>query len=381
MPTDHRLLYLVTVTTLLVVGAHGGTPLGSTIIAGSTNSIGDTVPSGGTTLGVATMLTNAVGAAVFHAVDLQFGGTLTIACPTAASSYTKPLLVTIVNGTTLIAMTATAHINISGVLGGMSRVSITGGSYTFVNADPSYFMQSTSALTITGSSALEIVGTFFTVPPSFTAGGTTAVLSTSSIALSNNSTLSIHGTTIGAYNVSVVGYWYLYVLRTLSLMNVSSGSTLSIVGVSTVVRGVVTGSVASSLLYGPMFVNGTVNVEDASIDGMWSKWIESTSISGTGQVHIVNVTTTGAGGMVSVPFVLQGDAPTFHVCRNYVNSVLCNLSTTNEYSCAPNISPRAVVCDVPPEATTTTTTTATTTPTTTALSTTVPQLKLTRIVL
>ena len=153
MPTDHRLLYLVTVTTLLVVGAHGGT-LASSITAGTTNSIGDTVPSTGTTLNVTTMLANAVGAAaVFHAVGLQFGGTLTIACPTTVSSYTKPLLVTIINGSTQAGVPAAAHIKISGVLGGGSRVSITGGSYTFVNADPSYFMQSTSALTIADSSA------------------------------------------------------------------------------------------------------------------------------------------------------------------------------------------------------------------------------------
>ena len=48
--------------------------------------------------------------------------------------------------------------------------------------------------------------------------------SSSPLTLSAYSTLSIYGTTIGAYNVSVASSWYLNVLRTLSLIKISHGS-------------------------------------------------------------------------------------------------------------------------------------------------------------
>ena len=114
----------------------------------------------------------------------MFAGTLTIACPTTPA-YIVPLLVTIANGTTSPGMTATAHINISGVLGGGSRVTILGGSYTFAVNVSSSFLQLTAATTIT----LEIVGVFFTMPHNFS-DGTTAVLSAHCSAISESSTLS-----------------------------------------------------------------------------------------------------------------------------------------------------------------------------------------------
>ena len=88
-------LYFAALSVLLLGGggAHSAS-LPTTITAGSTTSVGDTVASGGTSLAVSSMLTNAAGSgsgmAEFHAEGLQFAGTLTINCPTTATSYALP---------------------------------------------------------------------------------------------------------------------------------------------------------------------------------------------------------------------------------------------------------------------------------------------------
>ena len=85
MPMLHvALSLLVFVQSVVVVVWTNGAALPNTVTAGFTNSINDTVPTGGTKLDT---LTNAGGnvSAVFHAEGLQFAGALTINCPTAVA--------------------------------------------------------------------------------------------------------------------------------------------------------------------------------------------------------------------------------------------------------------------------------------------------------
>ena len=397
-----------------------GVDLPSTISEGYTAVVNAAVPSAGTSLDVSSMLGNGIGngSALFRADGLVFAGTLAINCPQLATAYSIPLLVIIVNGTTHAAMSASSHVKISGVLAGGSRVSILGGSYTFVNSDPSFYFEVTAALTIEGASALEIVGGSFTVPPSFTVGGTNAMmyaafsttithnstmsirgitigvynvnlaadwifrvlLSSSPIAIANHSdlsicgstvevrstnmnkkwrfyvlfapspvaltgssTLTIHDTSIGVFDVNVGSDWGMYVLYAASL-DIGDGSALSLVGVDAVVRGLtVMGASSVSVVNGGFTVSGAMLLRNAILKGASAKWIEATSLIGLGHVSVVNVATIGVGNMVSMPQATS-DTPKFHVCRNSVNNVSCNIAPSGDYPCATSISQHAEGC-------------------------------------
>ena len=89
------LLIGIVATMLSLLAAPLSTPaqaaaLGATITAGSTTSTDDNVPSGGTTLDVPTMLSNAGTAAVFSALRLTFLGTLKITLPATEAAWTCP---------------------------------------------------------------------------------------------------------------------------------------------------------------------------------------------------------------------------------------------------------------------------------------------------
>lgn len=90
-------VFAVVLGTLVLVYVRGA-DLPATITSGNTISTDETVPSGGTTLDVSTMLLDSSTSTVFRAVRPVFTGTLTITCPTTITAYNKPLFVTVVNG-------------------------------------------------------------------------------------------------------------------------------------------------------------------------------------------------------------------------------------------------------------------------------------------
>ena len=243
-----------------------GLDLPSSITAGYTTSNGDTVGASGATLDVTSMLIHAGGnaSAVFYADGLMFAGILIVTCPTAADSYLIPLLVTILNGTTQAGMSATHHVTLSGVLAGGSRVSILGGSYTFVNTNPSNFLRAPAAFTVTASSTLEVVGASFAVPTSFTkAGVSTAVMYAELINVSNSSTLSIVNAVVAVRNVSVGGSWSLFVLYAPSTM-LSNNSTLFIKGTTIGAHGVNVASQGGNWMMCVVYVFSSATVDDSS---------------------------------------------------------------------------------------------------------------------
>ena len=61
---------------------------------------------------------------VFYAKGLVFAGMLTIKLPSIEASYAIPLLVTIADGATHPGISVKAHIEVFGVLGRGSRISI-----------------------------------------------------------------------------------------------------------------------------------------------------------------------------------------------------------------------------------------------------------------
>ena len=277
-----------------------------------------------------------------------------------------------------ITLSDSSTLSVNGTTIEMHSLSSGGSSYLYV-------LYTTSPITLSDNSTLSIYGTTIGVYNMRVAVYWYLYVLYSSIT-STNSTLSVYGTTIGAYNVSARFSWQLNVLQsyitlsaksTLSIfvttietynmsvggdlllyvldssITVSDDSTLTINGTRIGVHNVsVVGSASMkvTILYGPMSVSGMVTVRNASIDGVWSKWIDSTSIAGPGQVSIVNVNVTGAGSdvytmdTISVPYVLASDAPTFHVSQNFVNNTLRTLSD-GIYWCAVNISQRIVGFD------------------------------------
>ena len=237
-----RFISVVVLNVLLQGFWVDGAFLPASITSGYTATTSDTVPLGGVVLNVSSMLVNAApnSSTVFHAEGLEFAGSVVIACPASVAPYTVSLLVTIVNGTTLAGMSAASHIQVSGVLGGGSRVSIRGGSYTFANASSIFFFQVTAALTLTASSTLEIVNASFTVQ---LAGDLTSILYTASnITLSNHSTLSITNATIEVSNARTVGNWKAIVLyASSSPITLSNSSILSVTSTIIVVHDVIFG--------------------------------------------------------------------------------------------------------------------------------------------
>ena len=335
------ILCAVSLLTLFVKG--DGADLPASIVAENTVSIGDLVPAIGSVLHVTSMLANsgAVEAVVFHAELLQFRGTLQIECPTTASEFSKPLLVTIVNGSTNAGMSATAHINVSGVLTGGSRVSIIGGSYTFINSNPIYFMQATSFV-ISGRSVVELIGLSFAMPPTFTGGGFVAVLlsgPSSPITLSESSNLSIVDITMSMFNVSVVGVWEVYILYTFSSpTTLSNESRVSISGTTFGMSNV---SVGTNLMLCVVFANSspitlsdsssfsieetTVVVHNATASGFWDTYglyisHSSTTLSNRSILSFVNT-------FVELSDV-KGDYGRFFLLFATLSSITLSINTT-----------------------------------------------------
>ena len=113
--------------------------LPSTITSGSYSSSDDTILSGGTTLDVGSMLSNAalgsLPAATFTAIRTDFIGSLTIALPTwGSSAWTAnniPLHALIQDGSGGLSLSIIAWITISGVLSLGSNITIAGGNFEF----------------------------------------------------------------------------------------------------------------------------------------------------------------------------------------------------------------------------------------------------------
>ena len=271
------LLFAVVVAKLLVShgggGAHGAN-LGS-VTAGTTFVVGDTVPSGaGAELKVSDMITSADAdgseSAQFHAERLVFEGPLTITCPSGAATYTKPLMVTIVNGSS--STIYDAHIKISGVLGGGSRISIVGGSYTFPNANPSAFLQVTATLSMSAST-LEVVGVSVVLPTTVIGGGNAALLySSAAVSISTNSTITIANIAIGVYNVSLSSGSSVSVYYTDATfpINVAANSTLSITNATIDISNMRVGSALQLCVINSKFAvsastSSTISIANASI--------------------------------------------------------------------------------------------------------------------
>ena len=202
-------------------------PLPPNVTSGYTISMGGLIPSGGTNLNVPSMQLAAAGneSAVFYAEGLLFAGTLTVTFPNT-NPYGVPVFVDVVNGSTQTGASLGAHVKILGVIGGGSRVSIKGGSFTFVSS----FLQISAELAIVGASLMEVVGVSCSASTIVTSGVTSAsfISAVAPIIVSNRSTFSISHIAIGAFSANIQTELSLSMLNATSAIDIFGSSTLSI---------------------------------------------------------------------------------------------------------------------------------------------------------
>ena len=118
------------------------------------------------------------------------------------------------------------HVKILGVIGGGSRVSIKGGSFTFVSS----FLQISAELAIVGASLMEVVGVSCSASTTVTSGVTSAsfISAVAPIIVSNRSTFSISHIAIGAFSANIQTELSLSLLNATSAIDIFGSSTLSI---------------------------------------------------------------------------------------------------------------------------------------------------------